>query len=180
MRENDVTVHKIFVTLNISFILVHTFTYVHCKWMWCIFNFNTSNNIIFDIVNIRQHICNVFSVVLYSIGQIGYCSLENPLFFFKFSESEMVEKLLQRKRLLLYKFLVEARVTACFFSPYDWVKTNQCYAAGWDGSSIVVCSLASCSWITCCKAKLMSVAKCSALFETLIILAKLKNVTVWH
>jgi hypothetical protein len=81
----------------------------------------------------------------------------------------MVEKLIQRKRLLLYKFLVEARVIACFFSPYGSVKTNQCYAAGWDGSSIFVCFLASCNWITWCKAELMSGAKCLALFETVII-----------
>jgi hypothetical protein len=39
------------------------FTYVQCKWLWYIFNFNTSSVILLDIVNIHWHIFNLFSVV---------------------------------------------------------------------------------------------------------------------
>jgi hypothetical protein len=115
-------------------------------------------------------IFNLFSVVLYSLEKIWYYSLENPLFFpilwirngWEVTSEEKIATLQIAgwgKSYSLFLFSI-------------WLSENQtalCSRVGWFVHS---CRLFSKLWLDyLCRSKLRSVAKCLALFETLIILA---------
>jgi hypothetical protein len=137
-----------------------------------IFNFNTASVIMFYIVNIHWNIFNLFNVVRYSLEKIEYCSLENPLLYPILWIRNGWEVTSEEKIATL-----QIAGWVSFHCMTEW-KSALCSRVGWVVNS---CRLFSKLWLDyLCRTKMKSASKCLALSETLIILAKSKNVTAWH